>query len=471
MTNGKKRWGLLIWVLGLLADSLVAGINAWPLIVAHKEGTFFADPQVQLGGPLFVQREGKNHQLVTLRPLWTRYTDMTREDTRTHILYPFYNRASGNGFERGHVLNLLRWSRVEERPLTLELFPFFFLKDSVPQRTLALWPLGGTLHNRFGRDRIDFALWPAYVRTRRDSERRDHYLYPFIRTLSGPESRGWGVWPLWGEFEKDGDYHHRWALWPIYYDYKDKLDEAVPYRRMGILPFYARETGEGLYSETWGWPFFGYTREEAPRVAYFEWRYFWPFWVQGSGDEREVERWLPLFARESGPGYTKRWWLWPLLKTEEIEMEGRLRERQTALYFLYRNERQALSEGEARLNTLWPLWGYWQDGAGRRQFRMLDPLTVFFPSNPVVKDTWSPLFSLMTYEERSGQHRVSLLWDLCVWESGSEKQSFQLGPLFSWDKGREWSVLGGLLGHSHSANGTGWTLFWNQSSKVADSAN
>ncbi|MEY3001605.1 MAG: hypothetical protein RL648_1819 [Verrucomicrobiota bacterium] len=469
MANGVQRWGWILAVGMMIPASLAVSEdgNSWPIVVRNEGEPFFEGEQVRGAGPFFEMEERSGGRLITLRPFWTQYVDEVGGRTQTHFLYPLLNLYSGDDFQRGHLLNLVRWSERAEGK-SLEVFPIFFSRSGEEKLTLALWPLGGTLHNRFGRERIDFVAWPGYVRTLRDGERRDHYLYPFVSVLSGPESTGWGVWPLWGRFERTGDYRREWAMWPFYYHYVDDLDEAVPYERFGIWPLYTRETAEGLRSETWGWPFFGYTAESAPRPDYFERRWLWPFWVSGTGEEKEVQRWLPFYAREQSPGKEEIWWAWPLWKEERFEEAGRLRERQTLLYFLYRDERQSLVSGEARLNTLWPLWGYWADGAGRRQLQVLDPLTVFFPSNPVVKDTWSPLFALYTYEEREGRRRGSLLWDLCVWESGPEGGGFQVGPLFRWESGKGWAILKGLIGREGPATGRRWTLFWNEEETVAD---
>lgn len=465
------RWqitglAILAWA-GAWGSPLSEEANDWPFVVRHAAGPFFPWPEVRAAGPFFALEERPTGRMVTLRPLWIQASDKARNRSRTHIFYPLLNLHSGASFHRGHILNLVRWSKQGEAPLSLEVFPFFFSRSEPGARTLALWPLAGTLHQRFGRDRIDFVAWPAYVRTLRDGERRDHYLYPFFSHLRGPDSQGWGIWPLWGRFEKSGDYRHQWAMWPFYYHYFDDLDQPVPYERFGLWPFYTRETAEGLKSESWVWPIFGITRESDPRPAYVEHRYIWPFVVRGAGEERHVERWLPIYSRERSPGREEVWWAWPLWKEERLEEAGRIRERQTFLYFLYRDERQVLATGEARLNTLWPLWGYWEDGAGRSQLQVFDPLTVFFPSNPVVKDAWSPLFAVFTIEEQEGARRVSLLWDLCVWERGpAAERRFQLGPLFHWESGQGWSLLKGLVGRDRSTGE--WTLFWNSPKEVAD---
>ena len=235
----------------------------------------------------------------------------------------------------------------------------------------------------------------------------------------------------------------------------------MPYRRFGVLPFYSRETAAGLKSETFAWPFFGYTRETVPRPVYSENRYFWPLLVQGRGEERHVNRWMPLYTDERKPGYRKNWYLWPILETEHFEQPGLTRERTSLLYFIYRDEQQHFADTTARLTFLWPLFGYWNDGYDRRQLQVLDPLSVFFPSNQKVRENWTPLFALYRLDERSGNARHSLLWDLVVWEKDeSGMKAFYAGPLFEWVEGSHWELLKGLIGSRREGDGKRFTSFW-----------
>ncbi|NDV60846.1 hypothetical protein G0Q06_00100 [Puniceicoccales bacterium CK1056] len=451
-------------LLALLPQLTAKELNLWPAFVKQWDS-----PQARLDhagslGPIFSVTDQGDTRILSIRPLWTSFTNAQTGNSSRHILYPLLNWFDKGDVQYGHAFNILQYRHNAPREDTFFQFvPFIFSRKTPdPEESyFALWPVGGVLKNRLSRDRITFAAWPLFVRTQRDDETRTHVPYPFLQFLNGPRSRGFGLWPLYGHFQRDNDYDHTWALWPFYYDYKDKLDEAVPYARFGVLPFYSRETAEGLKSETFVWPFFGYTLENEPRTMYSENRYFWPLFVQGRGEERYVNRWMPFYTDERKPGYQKHWYLWPLLETERFEQPGLTRERTSFLYFLYRDERQYFADTSARLTFLWPFFGYWNDGYDRRQLQVLDPLSVFFPSNRKVKENWTPLFALYRFDERSGNARHSVLWDMVVWEKDPEGlKAIYAGPLFEWVEGSHWELLKGLVGSRRENGETRTTTFW-----------
>lgn len=471
-----SRIGLLLmgslWLVGGLwgnEEESFGGVNLWPFWVDRPADGAGRVEQWHALGPLVGGKEREKESVLSLRPVWTQFRRPGLLEDSGHILYPLANLYTRGEVRQGHVLNLARfYSNPESGRSSWELFPFLYRQnDPVKEnRYFAFWPVGGELKNRFWRDRIQFAAWPLWVRTEKGDETWNHFPYPFLRVLDGPKSRGFGIWPFYGQSFREDDYAHRWALWPLIYHYKDNLDEAEPYIRFGVLPFYHRETGPGLRSESYLWPFFGYTEEGPPRRDYSEIRYFWPLLVQGEGEERRVNRWLPFFAHEREESYRKNWYLWPLWKEERFGGGLPRRERSTLLYFLYRDERQYLTaERTARMTTLWPFFGRWTDGAGRTQVQALDPLSVFFPNNRKVQENWSPLFALYRYDRREESRRHSLLWNLVVWENerfGGAKR-FQLGPLLEWrggPSGMQLTLLGGFLGFDGRGSDRGMDFLW-----------
>lgn len=447
--RGSLRAACGALLLAVLPQAGATETNLWPVLVRQEDSAHGRPDQTSHLGPFIARTERDSTRILSLRPLWTSFHNMETGETSAHILYPLLNWGDRGNDQSGHGLNLVQYRHDAVRDDTFfQVFPFLFSRQAAePEHSyFALWPVGGVLKNRFGRDRITFAAWPLFVRTeRRGDEVRVHVPYPFVQTLRGPHSRGFGLWPLFGRFERDGHYQHTWALWPVGYHYRDRMERGVPYVRFGLWPLFHRETADGLFSASFVWPFFGYTREAEPRPVYSENRYFWPFLVQGRGEEKHVNRWLPVYANETRPGQAKRWYLWPLLKRENFTEPGLDRDRTTLLFFVYRDEQQRFAGTTARLAFLWPLAGYWDDGFGHRQLQLLDPLSVFFPSNQKIKENWSPLFAVYRLDERAGNRRHSLLWDLLVWERDADGLSaFYLGPLVEWVRDSHWGVLRGL---------------------------
>lgn len=457
------------WLVTLLLLATTGSVparetNWWPFFVGQEDSPEGRPDHSGSLGPLFSSTLREGERILSIRPLWTSFQGRADGSYSHHLLYPLANWYDRGTVRNGNALGLVRYRRADPQEETFfEIFPFVFSNRTPDPASsyFALWPLGGTLKNRLWRDRIDFALWPLWVRTQLADETYHHFPYPFLRKLDGPRSSGFGFWPFYDHSERENDYHHTWILWPFYYHLLDDLDQEVPGERFGLWPFYHRETALGLKSHSWVWPFFGYTRETEPRVPYSENRYLWPFWMQGRGEERHLEWWLPLYGLDRQPGEEKRWYLWPLVKREAFSEPGMTRDRTTLLYFVYRDDRQRIGERELRKTTLWPLFAYWDNGLGQRQFQAFDPFSVFFPHNEKIRENWTPLFAVYRFDERSGSRRHSVLWDLLVWEGDQQGlNALYAGPLFEWERGSHWEILKGLVGSDTEETGPTMRFFW-----------
>ena len=214
----------------------------------------------------------------------------------------------------------------------------------------------------------------------------------------------------------------------------------MPTVSQGFLPFYTRDTAPGLISENYLWPFFGYTHRTEP-FRYDEQRYFWPLLVQGRGDSRRVNRWAPFYTHSNIKGYDKTWVAWPLYRHAEWADGNIAQEKNQFLYFLYLSQTQrSLSNpaaAPAHKTHLWPLFSAWDNGAGRRQVQVLSPLEVFFPSNDVIRQLYTPLFALYRYDRDAANERHSLLWNAVTWRRSASGRAFHLGPLVSVESGAE----------------------------------
>jgi len=461
---------LILCLFGLQATTLLTATtdNWWPLS-SHLHNDPVDRPDTwNVLPPFGAVTDFGAYQTVSLRPFWTHFADHP-VDTHDHwhVLYPLLNVYTRE--DRGHFTfaRLVNGSWDTRRGAWgFEAWPFVFLnrEPGTENNYAALWPLGGTLKDFIFRDRVDFALWPLYVRVQDEDEVRYSVPWPFIQILTGPQSRGWALWPLYGDFSRENDYHHTFALWPLHYHLRDGLDQEQPRVRLGFLPFYHRETAPGLKAESYLFPFFGYTKEFAPRPVYDETRYFWPLIVQGRGEERYVNRLLPFYAKETTPSTEKRWILWPLWQEKYRAETGLTTDETNVLFFLYRDKQQQGADFAARLNTTWPLYGYWNDEQGRKQFQLLDPLTAFFPGNKKVQANWSPLFALYRSDRRGEDIRRSLLWDAVTWRNAPDRSDISVAFLFERDRDDRaisWSLLKGFLTMDRAADGERhWSFLW-----------
>jgi hypothetical protein len=458
LSSNVCRWCLAVAVWGWLwvgGAAQAADNNLWPALVERPADSAGRDAGWSAAGPFVAWRSTTQADIFSLRPLFTRFDRPAPQPDHWHVLYPLFNYYKTADGYHWNLFNLIDSSRAHTTgEFRLTAFPFVFARSSpVPDTShFAVWPVGGTIRNFFGRQRIDFAAWPLWIRSQRGDETWYHFPYPFLRRMHGPSSSGFAIWPLYGQSHKEGSYHKTFALWPVFYHHRYRLSDPEPVVHFGIWPLYTAESAPGLRSRSFVWPFFGYTREYDPRPPYTETRWFWPFVVQGRGDERHVNRLLPVYAHEASTGYRKNWYLWPVLRTEQRDLGTVLERRNTLLYFVWQDIRQQAHTGSyhGRKTWLWPLFGYWADGSGDRQFQLLDPLGTFFPHNEKVRENWSPLFAIYRYDHRAGSTRHSLLWDLVVWQRTPDvAAAFHLGPLFEWvDDGPagHWQLFKGLFG-------------------------
>jgi len=468
--------------------------NAWPVWVGQWRGgaSSGAAPELEswtAGGPLVFHRgarEGRP-EVGGVRPLWIEQRRDGGLARNSWVLHPLLStRRERDGVEAGSVFELIKWQTVPSDGSgqradgagaappwrALDVWPFYFSRATgeAPTSYQAWFPLGGTMVNRFGQDRLSWVLFPFYARFEKRGVVTTAAPWPLLRWSEGGGQSGFALWPLYGETRRADGGSERYALWPLVYHREMPVDGNTSERAVnrGFLPFYASDVAPGYRSETWLWPFFGYVDRSAP----FQYRannYLWPLWVQGRGDDRRVNRWAPFYSHSVIKGTEKHWVLWPLWRRQRWP-DGAIEQTRTQVLFaLYHDtvqrSRTTPSLAPARKRHLWPVFSEWDNGAGRRQVQVLSPLEVFLPHSEEVRQAWSPLFSVYRYERQSdGASRHSLLWDGVTYRSapGAQEREWHFGPLLGFasrpEAGRV-ALLRGVLGLKRGPVGSGWRLF------------
>lgn len=437
--------------------------NYWPLWVERGPDAAGVERWNALGPLIYGSRSANGDTLGGVRPLFHDFSAAAGSTARS-VVYPFwYGEYDAPSEEhRWTILNLINSQSGGERDDQFAIWPIYFSRDTgEPESSYqAVFPIYGDISQRFGQNRLTWAAFPLYVRYAKGDAITTATPWPFIKTHHGGGQRGFALWPLFGHREETGTSFSQFLLWPLIYRTADKQDTATPTHRAGFLPFYATETSAGYRSETFGWPFFGYSRRTAPR-SYTQTNLLWPWWVQGRGDARYVNRWAPIYSYSETASRQQTWLAWPLWRDRQWRSAHLSHHRQQVLYFLYHSETQtSLQSPDAEVAVkrhLWPLWSHWNNGAGRVQTQLLSPIEVFFPHNERTRQLWSPLFALYRYDQSApGELRHSLLWDAVTYARSEDRLSreFHLGPLFSYRadaEGIQWGLLAGLLRVSQPA--------------------
>lgn len=415
------------WALGVERTDATGRVTSW-----------------SAAGPLLFSKDASDGATTSgFRPFWVQ-TKETSGDLRMGLgLYPLFTyRADAETYAWSFFELVKRSGRKDGAPApqsmlesgeAFDIWPFWFSRraQDPADSYRALFPIAGTVKSRLGFDRLSWTIFPLYVQSEKRGATTTSTPWPFIRTTRGA-AHGFALWPLFGWQERPGESRDEFYLWPLGYNNtrqpaSDAPAGTAPSRQIAALPFYARATAPGFINEDYLWPFFGYTDRTTP-WRYHETRYFWPFFVQGRGDDRYVNRWGPFYTHSIIKGTDKTWIAWPFFRRAHWTTDNIAQAKTQFLYVLYWSLEQRSTTNPkaapASIRHVWPLFSIWNNGAGRRQTLALSPFEVFFPGNTKVREVWSPLFALYRFDQRApGHERHSLLWDIVSWETRSSPKS------------------------------------------------
>jgi hypothetical protein len=479
----------LFCVLGFCASLAVAvrasEDNAWPFWVGQTSGESGEPIEAWSSvGPLFFCRpapapEAHGQTAAGFRPLYVQKADGAHGTSEKYFLYPLFVYRSTPEGHHWSLLSLINHYSDSDHPHPgmpsaerasdgFDLWPVYFSRETGDAATTyhAVFPLYGSVASRFGMDRWTWVLFPLYGRFEKRQVTTTTAPWPFIKVLQGEGNHGFDFWPLFGWRAKDGAYREQFYLWPLIYKDEHSLWQPKPDVKLGFLPFYARESSQNATSETYLWPFFGYTDRTAP-VRYHEVRYFWPFFVQGRGDNHFTNRWGPFYTHSIRKGVDKTWVLWPLWCHQAWTDSGLNQTRDRFIWFFYLSNEQRSAHNPAaapaRKTHLWPLVSIWDNGAGRKQVQALSPLAPLFPDNEPIQLVWNPLFALYRFDQKAAEdRRHTLFWNFISYRHAPSQREFHLGPIISVDSGSTTNRIAfgcGLLGLKRETPESHWRFF------------
>ncbi|MEM9226526.1 MAG: hypothetical protein AAGA45_01025 [Verrucomicrobiota bacterium] len=465
---------------------LLTGLAAWlPLQASGStdlaplwRNTTNAEGQrrVQAFGPIFESNQQGPVRWEAWRPLAVKFTNEETGAVDSYFAPPLYSWSMEDNEVRWRLLFII--SGTEEYGVdgeidetTFSVWPFVFRDrdaDNPEESAFAVFPFYGTINNSLLFGSFSFAAFPLYVNFHRPEAERYGAPWPFIQWQEGPEAEGFGLWPLGGHFTSKDDYDHQYALWPFIWRNIDGLDQPQPSIHQGFIPFYTIERSATVEDISIFLPMFGW-RDEYD-TGYSETRYLWPLWVQGSGPEREIDRWLPIYSVETEPDLQERWIAWPFYHEAEGHDETHHFERTQFLYILYWDKIVTplnAPEGTqpAHMTHFWPFYSEFHDGQGRTQAQLFSPLAVFFPNNEPVKKLYSPLFSLFRLERdaNTGVTEQGVLWDLVHETTTEDSTHLTVGPFLEHDVGpgrAKFELLSGLLGVEKKEGEYAFRFLW-----------
>ena len=468
-------WRLCALLLALLSLFSCAAarseINLAPLY--SRLSTAGGDTETEaLGGALVTRRDGTTGQLEywALRPL-TSWRRVDEARSFSWFLPPFGTRRSSPEETVTQMLPVFRYaSQTPENGSDtwslLTLPGIFWAKTHHGEIRRAWLPFGGVLEHFFSYDRIEFLLFPLFVRTTRNGRVSYHFLWPIFSLGTGAGGTAWRAWPLVTNNRWEGRYE-RWSmLWPFFSYQQNDLNkpESEHQRTWMIWPLVGQASRERARSWTFLWPFFGFSSDDD--TGFWSWDGPWPLVMFQGGDPKRAKRqrvW-PLYGHYEGDGLKSRYFLWPLFNVREEQYLESKKNTRYLFPFWHGWERTRNSDGlKARWRKLWPLFRSYQD-------EITDEELFAFPSlNPFwrlqfVDEHYTWMWELWTKERRFDQQRERAWLGLWHREKDRDEDRRSLSGLWAKrDYSRrgvpvsETSLLFGLLRWRHEP-GQGRTL-------------
>lgn len=440
------------------------------------------------------------------------YSSGLRPDPRDyrHDWESLWPLAQGKTLHRDRswrILNLYHNDRDIADPLSpthTTFFPFLFYgraRDGRPYA--AIFPLGGSIGDFLVKERIEFLLWPIWMRSYVNDVTTTDILWPIWSRTTTPDNHidKFRILPFYARSDKAGKFHKVSVLWP-FWTHADYLYPNSSGTSWVLWPFCGRTD---LTDQT-GWSVLppliqhgeatnGDFRTYAP----------WPFYVHVRKGSIETLRLWPFYGRYDHGNLRRRYWAWPLLTHEKNAYSTVRYRRWTFVPFYssaaYTRAPSAAPKPPPRHPTpeqraappspdpyadpdaetpisghtkLWPLFTYQTrhepDTATR--FAALDLWPG--PAAPAVERSWAPFWTLFDYRTYAATPRasapdassLSLLWGLYRQSHAPDAPAeFELFPIWRHvrapdDADRHWSVLKGLLAYDRAPDAKRLRLLW-----------
>lgn len=463
-----SHWGLLLL---LAAGCASVGPEPAPTSrhydlgpVVSRDRAVDGAERFRLVGPLVESQSTTNGMdFVAVRPFYSRIRLAGGARASSDLLWPMGNvRDTGEDRSWRFLLGYgADWDRADaDSRSRWRVFPLLWGgRTEDGHGHFAFFPLGGTMLESLGCDRIDFALFPLYARTTTGDHRAHHVLWPIVSWAHSDEVDRLRVFPFYGVSRRAGEGSKRFVLWPLWtsarYDDPDERGSSYVlfplYGRvktdrqsgwMVLPPFFRYSRGETLTQANAPWPFIQYSHGTVDRL------YLWPLWGS-KHQEREDSGFL----------------LWPIIHHRRWQRADGEHRRLFVLPFYYRDrllpmaETNGVAGAEPAVSPaagskdsdylkVWPLLSYRREGeTSALRLLALWPLK----HTPAIERNYAPLWTVFSRTHDGGSWEEELLWGL--WRRGGRADGgghISLFPLFAVDRApseayRRWSLLGGLL--------------------------
>ncbi|MEX2607155.1 MAG: hypothetical protein WD708_07385 [Kiritimatiellia bacterium] len=460
-----------LWLLLTLVGT--AAVAETPPVISRDWGPFYStwtdvhgNQRTRYLGPVGEHMVSPEEDtLHAVRPFYHSWRVEDQDKRRTEVLWPLYSRRSNEERVYWRFLLTFFWNWDVADPDSrwrIWSLPFYFQgRDTDGESYLAVFPLAGRIHEFFFWDRIDFTLFPFYVKSQLNEIEATSYLWPFYSRTTGPGLERFRVFPFYGYSEKEGVGRKTFVMWPFWNQVRYTLPKS---QGKGWILFPLLGHLKLTDQESWWFlpPIFRYAIGEEQNRLYGPWPII-------QKEEGEVDKFyiFPLYGRKQHAGVDRQFLLWPVGHYEKSVQGTGIKTKWFVVPFVQRFKEtpsEALG-GKAQSSSyikIWPLFSHLskEDGDVRRtSFLDLNPLR----GGPVERN-YAPFWQIYVRSQVRDRVDTEVLWGLYRSAArGDDYRYRSLFPLFSWSRGEDeghFSLLKGLLSRHREGEKRVWQVLY-----------
>jgi hypothetical protein len=411
------------------ADESRKRINLWPIFF-YDSGRKKGETEIHALGPFYTYKENSKEKEEGFSPLFYKIQEKETGDRVVDYLYPLgkYRRREENKDTRLTPIFTSK-KRKDEKFM---LFPFYRGMTKKGESYGGVFPLYGTVKDRFGVKDGRFFLWPLYSSSTKDDAETTNLLWPVFSFAKGEDRSKFQFWPLYGHNEKKGYYNKKFVLWPFFFSEETALNTENPTTHKMFFPLYSHVESPQFSSTTYLWPFFTHT---VNRAKGYDTKSFFPVFsktVSTTEDsERKAFHIFPIYGYRENEGIKKKYFLVPLYWSQEYEGTG-YREKTRRYFFINKDKTKEWTKQDksAREVHIWPAFNY------RREKD--DTTQLYFPYLFPLRDTGYeknfPFLILYRYTKDEAGSSWDLLWKLINGEKSDDASRFEIAYLLDYEK-------------------------------------
>ncbi len=353
------------------------------------------------------------------------------------------------------------------------IFPLIFIgTDEEEGRYFGIFPFGGQMRGLLGKEKIEFWMFPLYMKTYDRGYNGLHLFFPFYQDAEGQGRESFAILPFYAHKKSKGRYDRRSYLWPFVHLQWNLLYTDDPIKTIAVLPFYGQEiskSGKNV-ARTFLWPFFSYRIHR--EAGYQEYNLPWPFFRRLRSKKIDHDRVWPLYSRwhNKEKKIVDYQFLWPFGWYSTYDEKEYTKRSTWVLPFFWDHYKQFKDEEKTseRYTKLWPLFHRrrLRDGALEHQLLSLWWFEDHEPRG--FERSYDALFTLYRYRSRpSGEWSLNLLGPLYKYYGSPRRVRHRL-LFFEYEReGRadrrhrkHYKFLEGMVSYTDDRGSKSIGLFW-----------